>query len=153
MVALLFITGALVLSRPLWLPTAPEGIVVEVVGEVPRPGYHTVEPSTLGAAVRAAGGESESEQALHEGDRVVVGVDGLHVEPASDPLLVGLPVNINVADAHALESLPGVGPSTAAAILSSRAELGPFASVAELERVRGVGPSTVAELSGLVVVE
>ena len=63
-----------------------------------------------------------------------------------------LVVDINSADARALESLPGVGPFTAAAILAHRAEFGAFGSVDALVAVPGIGPATVEALRDYVSV-
>ncbi|CAN5375638.1 helix-hairpin-helix domain-containing protein [soil metagenome] len=49
-------------------------------------------------------------------------------------------VNVNSAGADELCALPGVGPSTAAAIVAYRTEHGPFASVEALDGVKGIGP-------------
>jgi competence protein ComEA len=63
--------------------------------------------------------------------------------------LFGLTLDLNRADAKALEVLPRIGPSRAAAIVRAREEA-EFASVAELARVSGIGPKTIAALSGWV---
>jgi competence protein ComEA len=55
-------------------------------------------------------------------------------------------VDINTADAAALEALPGVGPSIAQAIVEWRDTNGAFASVDELDDVPGIGPATLDEL-------
>jgi len=62
------------------------------------------------------------------------------------------PVNINTATAEELDQLPGIGPTTAAAIVSDRGAHGPFASVDDLQRVRGIGPSKLEQLRDLVTV-
>ena len=59
-------------------------------------------------------------------------------------------MNINTADESALDALPGIGPSTARAIVAYRDEHGPFATVESLDQVPGIGPSKVANLDGLV---
>jgi competence protein ComEA len=59
-------------------------------------------------------------------------------------------VDLNTADAAALEALPGIGPATAAAIIGHRAEHGPFASVDELQEVTGIGPAKLEQLRELV---
>jgi competence protein ComEA len=59
------------------------------------------------------------------------------------------PVNVNAADAEALDVLPGIGPVLAERIVADRAAHGPFASLDDLERVSGIGPSLVARLAGL----
>jgi len=58
-------------------------------------------------------------------------------------------VNINSADAAALQTLPGIGPSKAQAILADRTANGPFADCSDLQRVRGVGPATIAGIVNL----
>lgn len=58
---------------------------------------------------------------------------------------------MSTADAAALDSLPGIGPATAAAIIAYREEHGPFQSVDELENVSGIGPATMARVRDLVV--
>ena len=60
-------------------------------------------------------------------------------------------VNINSADASALQTLPGIGESKAAAILQDRKDNGPFATCDDLDRVSGIGPSTVANLKACCV--
>jgi competence protein ComEA len=59
-------------------------------------------------------------------------------------------VDINSATAADLESLPGIGPSKAAAIVQYRTDHGPFKSVDELDNVSGIGPSTLASIRDLV---
>ncbi len=65
---------------------------------------------------------------------------------------VGAPVDLNTADAAQLDELPGVGPSTAAAIISHREEEGPFTSVDSLLDVRGIGEAKLEALRDLVTV-
>ena len=60
------------------------------------------------------------------------------------------PVNVNTADASQLQSLPGIGPSKASAIISYRSANGPFKRVDDLVRVKGIGPKTLAKLRPLV---
>ncbi len=59
---------------------------------------------------------------------------------------------MNTADAAALDTLPGVGPSTAGKILAEREANGPFASVDDLTRVSGIGPKKLELLRELVCV-
>ena len=65
--------------------------------------------------------------------------------------LFGLPIDPNLADAPTLETLPGIGPGRAEAILRER-ERAPFAAPEDLARVRGIGPRTLERLAGLVAV-
>jgi comEA protein len=59
-------------------------------------------------------------------------------------------VDINQATVADLDRLPGIGPSTARAIVDHRTRNGPFASVDDLLAVRGIGPAKLAELRALV---
>jgi competence ComEA-like helix-hairpin-helix protein len=61
-------------------------------------------------------------------------------------------VDLNSASADELRTLPGIGPSTAAAIVEERGLNGPFASVEDLDRVPGIGPRKMSALAGLVSV-
>ena len=56
-------------------------------------------------------------------------------------------VNINTASQSQLQSLPGIGPSKAVAIIQDRESNGPFESCGQLTRVRGVGSSTAANIA------
>ena len=55
-------------------------------------------------------------------------------------------VNVNTAPASELESLPGIGPSKAAAIVAYRTEHGAFTSIDSLQAVPGIGAKTVESL-------
>jgi competence protein ComEA len=59
-------------------------------------------------------------------------------------------VDINVATVEELDTLPGIGPVKAAAIVAWRTDHGPFASPEALEAVPGIGPATLASLLPLV---
>lgn len=82
-------------------------------------------------------------QLLTDGMKVEVphvGEGGAAVmEPAATD---GAPVvSLNSADRAALESIPGIGPVTATAILSHRADIGNFSALEELLDVNGIGPA------------
>lgn len=146
----------------------PVSVTVHVAGEVSAPGVYQLD---VGArvvdAVTAAGGVTAGgdPEALNlaavvvDGARIYVPALG-EVDPASVPADMpaatpsgadsGGLINVNTADASALESLPGVGPATAAAIVEDRERNGPFASVDELDRVPGIGPAKLASLRDLV---
>ena len=61
-------------------------------------------------------------------------------------------VNLNQADAAALDALPGIGPATAAAIIEHRDRIGRFTSVDQLLDVRGIGEAKLEQLRSLVTV-
>ena len=61
-------------------------------------------------------------------------------------------VNINTADQAELDSLPGVGPSTAAAILEYRKQIGSFQSIEEVKKVRGIGEAKFKKLADRITI-
>lgn len=56
-------------------------------------------------------------------------------------------VDVNLATAEGLDTVPGIGPAIAERIIAYRVQNGPFRSVAELEAVRGIGPRTLAKMA------
>ncbi len=60
------------------------------------------------------------------------------------------PLDLDRADAEAMEALPGIGPALAARIVASRDSLGAFGSVEGLTRVRGIGPAVARRLAPMV---
>lgn len=147
-------------------PGATEGThaVVHVAGAVHEPGL--VEMSTgarVAEAIALAGGATEEADldALNlaapvvDGQQVYVPAVGEAVPQQSTgggaPDRGGL-ININTADADALETLPGIGPALAERIITWRTDNGPFASVDALTNVSGIGPATLARLRDQVTV-
>ena len=61
-------------------------------------------------------------------------------------------VNINTATQTELETLPGIGPVTAQAILQWRTDNGAFSAVDELMEVSGIGEATLADVAPFVTV-
>lgn len=59
-------------------------------------------------------------------------------------------IDLNTATAVELETLPGVGPATASAILAHRDLNGPFRSVDDLIDVRGIGEAKLEQIRPLV---
>ena len=59
-------------------------------------------------------------------------------------------VNLNTADAAALDTLPRIGPALAERILAWREKNGPFASVEDLLDVPGIGDAILEGLRDLV---
>lgn len=66
--------------------------------------------------------------------------------PAHRPIGFSAPLDLNAASAAQLDSLPGIGPARAAAIVQYRARHGPFSSLADLARVPGINPALVQRL-------
>ena len=55
-------------------------------------------------------------------------------------------VNINMASATEIATLPGIGPKTAARIVEYRQKNGPFKKIEELMNVRGIGEKNFLKL-------
>ncbi len=62
-------------------------------------------------------------------------------------------VSINRADETELDTLPGIGPALAKAIVEYREENGGFSSLEELMEVPGIGEKKFAELKDLISLE
>lgn len=62
-------------------------------------------------------------------------------------------ININTATQSELETLQGIGPAKAKAIIEYREEKGPFASKDDLVNVDGVGPGTIKQLREQITVK
>lgn len=58
------------------------------------------------------------------------------------------PIDLNRASAAQLDTLPGVGPETAKAIIKGR----PYRSIDDLQKVKGIGPATVGKIRDKVKV-
>ncbi len=64
----------------------------------------------------------------------------------------GEPIDINRADATALEQLHGIGPAKAQAIVEFREANGPFLQVEDLAKVKGIGLRTVEQNRSVMTV-
>lgn len=61
-------------------------------------------------------------------------------------------VNINTAQVNELESLPGIGPKKAEAIIQYRTEQGSFQVKEDLMNISGIGEKTFQQLEGYITV-
>lgn len=68
-----------------------------------------------------------------------------------NPAVIGL-ININTADLLALDSLPGIGPSKAQAIIDYRNQKGSFKSINDLNNVKGIGDATLQKLKSKITI-
>lgn len=144
---------------------ATPGVVVHVVGRVAHPGVVTLAPGArVTDAVEAAGGLRRDADVTHvnlarpvaDGEQIVVPKVGETPPPATPGEGTGAAsdgrVDLNTADAAALDALPGIGPVLARRIVDHRTEHGPFPDVASLSDVPGIGPALEEKLADLVSV-
>jgi competence ComEA-like helix-hairpin-helix protein len=62
------------------------------------------------------------------------------------------PIDLNVATVKDLERLPGIGPTTAKAIVQFRTKSGPFRRVEDLLAVRGISETKLNKLRPYITV-
>jgi competence protein ComEA len=158
---------------------AGPGLVVDVAGAVLHPGvYHLPAGSRVADAITAAGGfgprvDAPAAQALNLAAPLADGVQvrvpsrddspgggaspgttrgkasGGGASSAGDA--AGGQIDLNTATSAQLDTLPGIGPVTAAKIIASR-EAQRFSAVDDLQKRKLVGASTFAKLAALVTV-
>lgn len=157
-------------SLPASIPSSPalSPVLVHVAGAVRNPGlYELAEGARVADAIESAGG-SRSPADLNALNLASIVTDGMQVlvpsrrnsspqttssVPAATPATPGsVPINLNAADQVMLETIPGIGPVTAAAILEYRDSIGSYSSINELIDVSGIGPATLEAIRPYVVV-
>ena len=143
---------------------APAPLRVHVGGAVAAPGvYDLAEGARVLDAVEAAGGFAEGAardalnlaRAVSDGEQVVVPSEADIAAGAGASAAAGGAggkVNINTASAAQLDTLPGVGASTAEKIVADREANGPFKTVEDLKRVSGIGDKKFAALADAICV-
>lgn len=137
-----------------------EQVTVDVAGKVRDPGIAVLPAgSRVIDAIEAAGGVPRRvdltslnlARVLVDGEQVLVAIAPPTAVGAAAAAgsagATGALVDLNTADASALDTLPGVGPVTAESILSWRDQHGSFTSVEELLEVDGIGAATLADIA------
>ncbi len=143
---------------PLRPPPTPAPITVHITGAVVEPGiYQLPADSRVSDAVAAAGGflpiaddESINLAAIVEdGSRLdIAKADFYNVSGQGTSR-----VNINTASLEQLDTLPGIGPSTAQAIIDYRRQYGNFQRIDEITEVPGIGPATYERIKAQLTVD
>jgi competence protein ComEA len=136
--------------------TSAATVTVHAAGAVAHSGIYALpNGSRIAALIEAAGGPAADAdvdainlaERLQDGQRVYVPRRGEVVSAATTGTsFPSAPIDLNAATLDQLDGLPGLGPSTAQAILDYRKERGRFRSVDELLEVRGIGASRLAAL-------
>lgn len=147
--------------------TPPPRVRVHVIGAVLTPGVVSLpDGARVEDAVAAAGGlrpdarpgELNLAQVVSDGAQIAVGdaqepggaVRGEAPAATGSSGTTSAKLDLNRASAEQLDGLPGVGPVTAAAILSWRSEHGRFTRIEELGEIDGIGAKTLEKLAPLV---
>lgn len=143
-------------------------IVVEIKGEVKEPNiYYLEEGSIIGDLIIEAGGLTEeanidginraellsSHQCIvipnkNEVDEEVAVISQGVLETNNKEGLI----NINKATESELDTLPGIGPSRAADIISYRESNGGFKSIDEIKNVKGIGEASFEKLKEKITI-
>lgn len=151
----------------------PAPLTIHIDGAVAKPGVYLLpRGSRVQNAVQAAGGFREDAStasvnlaaSLKDGEKIVIPiiaappVPGVETTPPPlaerQPELVNTgPLNLNTATVEDLDSLPGIGPAIAGAIIKYREEHGDFQTIEEIQNVSGIGAAKFEQIKDLIAVE
>lgn len=131
-------------------------LMVDIKGEVNKPGvYELALDSRVKDVIELADGftedanETQINLAQKVYDEMIIIVTKLSGEGEDDEnapsnsTMIGDKLRINVATQEEIESLSGIGPSKAQAIIKHREENGPFKAPEDLLQVSGIGEKTL----------
>ena len=143
-------------------------VIVDVKGEVQKPGvYEMKNGERFHHVIEKAGGLTKAADAVQINlaamleDGMVVYIPKLG-ETAEDNILLPAAagvdageqkVNLNKATAEELQTLTGIGPAKAEAILSYREEAGGFKTIEDLKDVTGIGEKSFEKLKDSITVK
>ena len=141
----------------------PKYIYIDVKGQVLNPGvYKVLIDSRLFQLLTLAGGITSNADTLAINlslklyDQQVIYIPSFDDEyPIITEIIneniTGV-ININSASLDLLDTLPGIGPSTAQSIIDYRTEVGFFESIEDIRNVPGIGEATFNEIKDLITV-
>jgi competence protein ComEA len=142
-------------------------ILVHVIGAVLTPGLVKLQQGARVAdAVSAAGGlrtdadpaELNLAATVSDGSQIIIGTKSAprgevregsasSVSVAEGGSAANAVIDLNTATLAQLDTIPGVGPVTAQAILDYRTKHGRFTRIEELQEVDGIGSKTYAQIA------
>ncbi|MHB1391978.1 MAG: helix-hairpin-helix domain-containing protein [Clostridia bacterium] len=151
----------------------PKEISVYILGNVKSPGVIKVKEGTrLVEAIEMAGGANGEADLnavnlayrLEDEDMIYIPKKGEKLQGTSKTIpgvntvksiTVNKPgkVNINTASESELDTLSGVGPATAKAIIQYRNQIGPFKSIEDIKKVKGIGDNKFNSIKDNITVE
>ena len=136
-------------------------IVVDIKGEVKKPDiYWLEEDSIIEDLINIAGGVTEEgdlskiNRAEKLNNHEVVLIPNINDEESEGETIISSTINnnkdnkinINTANSAELDSLSGIGPSKAEAIIKYREENGNFKTIEEIKNVTGIGEGLFKKL-------
>ncbi|QED48706.1 helix-hairpin-helix domain-containing protein [Cytobacillus dafuensis] len=150
-----------------------ETVIVDVKGAVMKPGVYEAEQNDrVIDLINMAGGLNETADeakinfAMRVEDEMVIYIPkvGEDVEESGTELLVGASaasgqakndgkVNLNTANETELQTLPGIGPAKASAIIEFRETNGPFKVIEDIKSISGIGDKTFEKLKDSIKVK
>jgi competence protein ComEA len=139
----------------------PTSIEVYVTGAINKPDVYALPIGSIVKDLIAAAGGVTAEADLEAINLAQRLTDQMHIhiprkgEVAPTPHTesgVGTLININTADATQLDSLPGIGPATAQAIIEYRTSNGPFKKIEDIKNVPRIGDALFEKIKGLITV-
>lgn len=138
-------------------------ILVHVSGYVKKAGLVKLESgSRINDAIEAAGGLSNNADLtninlayiLEDGEKIYIPKKG---EEIANSLInistTSSKININKATQSELETLPGVGPSTALKIINYREKNGKFSKIEDIKNISGVGDAKYENMKDYISVK
>ncbi|SEQ53804.1 competence protein ComEA [Ignavigranum ruoffiae] len=151
-------------------------IFVDLQGEVERPGVYQLElGSRMVDLLEKAGGLTQEaydrniNRAMVLEDQMSVYIENIHEIDQQDAINIeaivrpedpdkkednsSALVNINLAEVEELQTLNGIGPAKAQAIVSFREKNGAFESIESIKEVPGIGPKIFENIEAMIVVK
>lgn len=135
-------------------------IYVDVKGQVKNPGVYKVETNTrLYQVIHLAGGFTNEANTLLINLSVTLHDEDIIYIPHIDDDITSIPIDLNPSDdlldinrasLEQLQTLPGIGPTTAQNIIDYRNEVGYFETIEDIKNVSGIGESTFNNIKDLI---
>lgn len=150
-------------------------IIIYITGEIQKEGvYELKENSRISDAIEMAGGLKEDAdiedinlaQVLEDENKIYIPnknikkdnknnmskntTETTKKENTMTQNIQNTKININTATQTELETLPGIGPSTALKIVNYRKEKGKFKNIQDIKNVNGIGDSKFNKIKDLI---
>lgn len=143
-------------------------LYVDIGGEVMKPGVYEVSDGTrLFEVIDKAGGLTgdadidgiNRAETVQDGQKIMIGRHGENPDENRDSYSANNvtdsgegKVNINTADAAALQTIPGIGPSKADRIIEYRESEGKFNEIDDIKNISGIGNKTFESIKEYITV-